>query len=123
MRVVAPLLAMKVYRWIAASGIASLIGWLALAILALKALVPGPGLDQRPVHREVIGGKQLTGARLLQYLLEESIGHFALQQTLTILGKYRHVPHCLVHIEPHEPAIKNVVVQLLHQLPLTADRV
>jgi hypothetical protein len=40
MRVVAPLLAMKVYGWIAASRFAPLIGRLALAILALKALVP-----------------------------------------------------------------------------------
>jgi hypothetical protein len=59
-----------------------------LTVLALKALVSGPGLDQRPVHREVIGGKQLLAARLPQNLIKESIGHLALQQPLTILGKH-----------------------------------
>lgn len=31
------------------------------------------------------------------------------------------IPHRLVHIEAGEPAIKNVVLRLLHQLPLAAD--
>jgi hypothetical protein len=57
------------------------------AVLALKALVHGPSLDQRPIHRAVIGLKQLPGAGLPQHLLEDAIGHFALQQPLSVLQR------------------------------------
>ena len=35
----------------------------------------------------------------------------------------RRRPDRVVHAEPHEPAKQQVVIQLLHQLPLAADRV
>src|SRR5271155_360408 len=116
MRVITPLIAVKVYRRIAAA----VFGRRRLAILALKTLLARPGFNQRAVHREVIGREQLLRPRLFQYFFEEAIRHFALQQPLAILREHGHIPHRVVHVEPNEPAIKNVVVELLYQLPLAA---
>ena len=62
-------------------------------------------------------------ARLLHHRQQQLLGNLALNQTLPVLGKYRHIPHRVVDVESHKPAEKHVVVQLLHQLPLAAHRV
>src|SRR5207245_2001814 len=36
---------------------------------------------------------------------------------------HRHIPHLVVQVQTHEPPEQQIVVQLLHQHPLTADRV
>src|ERR1019366_5685295 len=42
---------------------------------------------------------------------------------LSVLREHRHVPHLIVRIQAHEPAVQQVELDLFHQLPLTADRI
>ena len=97
--------------------------WPGGPVFALEALVAGPGLDQGAVHREVLGGKQLAGPGLRQHLLEEGLGDLAFQQAIAVLGEHGHVPHRIVDVQIHEPTEEQVVLELLHQLPLGANRV
>jgi len=46
----------------------------------LKALLTGPGLDQRAIHREVLVGKIRLG--LLQHALEEFLRHLLVEQPI-----------------------------------------
>ena len=60
--------------------------------------------------------------RLGQHAREEGLRDIAIQQALPVLRERRRVPDRLVHVQPDEPAEQQVVIQLLHQLPLTAHR-
>lgn len=55
--------------------------------------------------------------------LQEQPRGLALEQPLRVLGKRRGVPNRLVGVQTHEPAEQHVGAQVLHQLPLDADRV
>src|SRR5437870_10247297 len=44
-------------------------------------------------------------------------------QALTVLGEHRDVPHHRIQRQPDKPAEQQIVVELLHQLPLRAYRV
>ena len=116
---IAPPLPMEVHR-----GIARIIGRRRSAgALPLEALVPGPGLDQRAVDREVLGREQLARLGLGQHALEEGPRDVALEQPLPILGEHGGVPDRVIHAQAHEPAEEQVVIQLLHELPLAAHGV
>jgi hypothetical protein len=45
----------------------------------------------------------------------------ALEQPIAVLREHRRHPHRLVNPKPDEPAVEQVVIELLHQLPLRAD--
>ncbi len=90
---------------------------------ARKLFCPAQASNQRPVHREVLVRQQLLRPRLRDHLLEKRFGDFSFQQPLPVLGEHRHVPHLVVHAQPHEPPEQQVVVQLLHQQPLAAHPV
>jgi len=45
------------------------------------------------------------------------------QQSFAILAEHRVVPHWFIHFQPHKPSEQQVIVHLLHQHPLAADRV
>ena len=77
---------------------------------SLEALVPGPRLDQRAAHGEMLVREQVRLARLGQH-------------PLAVLREHAVVPDRIVHLQPPEPAQEQVVVELLHQQPLAADRV
>src|SRR5450631_3832495 len=62
-------------------------------------------------------------SRLFDHRKQQLIGYFALDQTLPVLGKHRHVPDRIVDVQTHEPAKQQVVVQLLHQLTLRPHRI
>ena len=47
----------------------------------------------------------------------------AVQQPVPILGEHRRVPDRVIHVQADKPAEQQVVVQLLHQHPLAANRV
>ena len=91
------------------------------SILGAEALVRGPGLDQGAVHGEVIVTHEAL--RLLVHRREKLLRYFAVEQSVSVLGEHRMVPHRVVHAQTHEPAEQQVVVQLLDQLALRADRV
>ncbi len=109
MRVVAPLVPVKVARLIIT------------AVLFLKTFLAGPGFDQRAIHREVF--IRHIPPRLFPHALEKHSRHFLIQQPLAILAEHRVIPHRFVHFHAHEPAEQQVVVELLHQHPLAADRI
>src|SRR5207249_2274889 len=50
-------------------------------------------------------------------------GDVALQEAVAVLGEHRGHPHWVVGLEADEPAVEQIVVELLHELPLTADGV
>jgi len=112
MRVVGALLAMEV-RAIAAIGIGPILG--------AEALVRGPGLDQRAVDGEVIVRHE--SLRLLVHRREKLLRHLAVQQPVAVLREHGVVPHRVVHAQAHEPAEQQVIVDLLDQLALRADRI
>src|SRR6202453_523636 len=62
-------------------------------------------------------------SRLFDNRKQQLLGYFALNQTLPVLGKHRHIPNRGVDVQTHEPAEQQVIVQLLNQLPLRAHRI
>ncbi len=81
----------------------------------------GPGLNQRPIHREMFIGHKRPGS--LQHPLEKRLGDLFIQQALTILAVHRVIPHRLVHLHPYKPPEQQVVLQLLDQHSFAADRI
>ena len=67
--------------------------------------------------------RQVGCFRLLQNPVEELLRDVAFQQTIPILTEHRRHPHRLVRVQTDKPPEQQVVLQLLHQHPLTADRV
>lgn len=91
--------------------------------LRLDTLLAGPGFDQRAIDDEVLIGQEAMGLSLREDLLEERRGHRAFQQTVPVLGEDGHIPHRGIQIETDKPAEQQVVLQCLHQEPLTAETV
>jgi hypothetical protein len=54
---------------------------------------------------------------------EEAPGDLLIQEPIPILREHRRHPDRLVHVHADEPAKQQVVVQLLYEQPLAADRV
>src|SRR5512145_83324 len=87
-------------------------------ILFLKALLPGPRFDQCAIHREVLVGQKPLLPRLRMDLFKKLLRDVPSQKTLPVLTEYRGVPHPIVHVEPHKPPKKQIVIELLHEQPL-----
>ncbi len=94
---------------------------LGLPVFALKTLLAGPGLDQRAIDGEVLVGHQAGGP--FDHAPEAAPGDLLIEQPVAILGERRRVPDPIVHRQADEPAKQQVVIELLHQQPLAADRV
>ena len=120
MRGIAAVLAMKVDGWVPRIIRRRLVG--RVLVLWIKALQARPGFNQRPVDGEVFHRQEVPLPRLGQHAREEGLRDIAIQQALPVLRERRRVPDRLVHVQPDEPAEQQVVIQLLHQLPLTAHR-
>ena len=61
---------------------------------------------------------------LLHLLNERKLAWGTIQGArIAVLGEHRMVPHCIVHTQAHEPAKQEVVVNLLDQQSLRANRV
>ena len=118
MRLVAALLAAKL-AFAVAAGIRRLIR----AIFAPKALHRGPGLDQGSIHREMIVREQLLDPGLVEHRDHELHRHIAFEQPFAVLGEDRCVPDRRIHRQADKPAEQQIIVKLLHQLPLGADRI
>src|SRR5215469_12180746 len=61
--------------------------------------------------------------RLFHHRQKKLLARLAGNQTLPVLAENRHVPHRIIHLQAHKPTEQQVVVQLLHQLTLRANRV
>src|SRR5215470_14567455 len=55
-------------------------------VLAAKALLPSPSLDQRAIHREVLVRHQPR--RLLFYVREELLRQILVQQSVAVLAEH-----------------------------------
>src|SRR5215813_7763221 len=116
MRGVAGLLAMEI-----ALAIAARARRITRAVLRLEALHRRPGCNLRPVDREMLVRQQPTQLRMLHERGQKLPRHVCFKQTIAVLREHRRNPYRLVHAETNEPAVEQVVVELLHQLPLRAD--
>ena len=94
-----------------------------LRILALITLHTRPRFQQRSIHREVFVREQTPLPRLLQYGLEEGLGNVPIEQARAVFGEHGHIPDGIVHVQAHEPAEQQVIVELFHQQPFAAHRV
>src|ERR1700730_16494326 len=90
---------------------------------ALETLMSSPGLDQRAVDGKMLVREEALDTRLSEHRVEKALRYLGHQQTLAVLGEDGHVPHRIVDVEPHKPAKQEVVIELLHQKPLAAQRV
>ena len=110
MRVVLPLLTAEVSSVVVGA-----------SVFPLETLLTRPRLDQRPVDGEVLVRQQIL--RALDDAPEEAAGDLLVEQAVPILREDRGAPDRLVHLHPDEPPEQQVVIQLLHQQPLAANRI
>src|SRR5450631_2591175 len=94
-----------------------------LLVFRLEAFVARPGFDQCAVDRKMVFAQVARRARLLEDCAKELLGDVAVEEALAVLGKHRHVPYDVVHVETNEPAVEHIVIELLHHHPLTANRI
>lgn len=92
------------------------------AVLGHKALVAGPGLDHRAVDAEVLVGHETLPLGKMQYATEELACDVGAEQTVAIDAEDGAVPHRVIHAQANEPSEQQVVVELLDELALAADR-
>jgi len=114
MRRVTPRLALEIHR-----GIAPRRCGRAAAVLGLKALVAGPGLDHRAIHTEMLVAHEALPFSQVQHPLEEFAGQLRAQQAIPVDAEDRPVPDRRVHLQPDEPTEHQVVVRI--PVTVTAD--
>lgn len=88
-----------------------------------EALVTGPGFEERPVHGEMFVRQELMLVRQAQHRAEERLRDVPREQAIAVLGEDRRHPNRIVRREPDEPAVEQIVIQLLHELPLAPNGV
>lgn len=94
-----------------------------LAVASTHALDRRPGFNERPIDTEVLRGEQPLAPRPPADAPQQLPRHPILNQPVPVLGEGRVIPDPIIHRQTHEPAKQQVVVQLLTQEPLGADRV
>src|SRR6266568_9231683 len=92
-------------------------------ILALEALQRGPGFDQRPINGKVLVREQSERLRLRDSLPEELASNLSLQQALAVSTEARMIEARLVQLHVQKPAEQQIVVELLTEQPLAANRI
>src|SRR6266487_1747083 len=97
--------------------------FVAAAVLGAEALVRSSRLDQRSIHRKMLVRQQRLDLRVVEKLGHEFGKHLAVLQSVAVLREGGRVPDRVVGRKPHEPAIQEIVVQLLHQLAFRPDAV
>ena len=93
------------------------------AIAGFENLVPGPGLDQRAVHAEVLATEPVVLIGNRKHLVEQCDHRVMLNQALAVLGKHRRHPNRVIHRQADEPTKQQVVLRLLHQQALRTNAV
>ena len=95
----------------------------AAAVLGAETLVRGPRLDQRSVHRKMLVRQQRLDLRMVQKFGHELGKHRAGLQPIAVLREGCRVPDRVVGRKSHEPAVQEIVVQLLHELAFRPNAV
>ncbi len=110
-----------------AAGLASEVTAIGIGIVPIvlghQALVSRPGLDQGAIHAEVLLGQPLLLIGLFEHFVEEDHHGLVFDQALTVLAEHGGHPARIVHRQANEPSKQQVVLRLLHQLPLGANAV
>ncbi len=119
---------MRIIRALLTAKIASIIAATAStratrAVLGSKALVRRLCCDHRAVDAEMLIAQKARHPSLLNDGLEQLTGDVCLEQPIAVLAEGRVIPHRLIHRQPDEPAEQKVVLELLDQPPLAADRI
>ena len=94
-----------------------------LGLLRFEAFVRRPGFDQRAINREVLVRQKRFHLLMFEKLGHKLLEHIAFLKAFPVLGEYGRVPDRIVRREADEPAKQQIVVELLHQLALGADRI
>src|SRR5262245_39090304 len=118
MRIVAAPLALEVTFAIAAAR-----RRLVRAILGAEALHRGPSRNLRAVDREVLVRQQAAHLLVVQKFGQELGRSLRFQQPFAVLREHRRHPDRLVDPEPGNTAVQKVIVEMLHELRLGAERV
>ena len=79
--------------------------------------------DQRAINREVLVRQRRFHLLMVEKLGHELLEHIAFLKAFPVLGEHGRVPDRIVRREADEPAKQQIVVELLHQLALGADRI
>ena len=95
---------------------------IARAILWAKALHAGPGVDQGAIDREMVGRQQGLDLPQRQKAGQKLLRHIRRKEAVTVVAEHRRMPHARVNRQADEPAKEQIVVDLLHQLPLASHR-
>src|SRR5580704_8383855 len=85
----------------------------AAAVLGAETLVRGPRLDQRSVHRKMLVRQQRLDLRMVQKFGHELGKHRASLQPIALLRESSRIPDRVVGRKSHEPAVQEIVVQLI----------
>ncbi len=91
--------------------------------LRLETLHRRPGLHQGAVDREMIIRQQRCHLAMRQDGGHDLARYVRGQQPVAVLREHGRDPDGIVNPEAHEPAEQQVIIHLLHELPLGADRV
>jgi hypothetical protein len=112
MRVVATLLAVEIALAVAAGR-----RRVARPVLRHQALHRSPRLNLRAVDREVLVREKGAHLPVGQKFGEELARHLSPEQPVAVLAEHRRNPDRIIDAQADKPAIKQIVLQLLHQLP------
>jgi len=93
------------------------------AVLRPEALLARPGLDQRAVDREMFRGQHSRLSASVITSVKNASTTLCSSSRVAILGEHRVVPDLVVDRQSDEPAKQQIVLQLLDQLALGANRV
>jgi hypothetical protein len=75
------------------------------------------------IDREVLAAQELPNLRVVEHGRQELSRDLALEQPVAVGRERGRVPDQIGDPEPDQPAEQKVIVQLLHQQPLRANRV
>lgn len=93
------------------------------SVLEAEASLARPGFHESAVDDEMLLREQPAPPRLLHDVSQHLFDDLALENAIPILAEGAGIPHIGSGFKGVEPSHKEVVAQLLHQHPLTADRV
>jgi hypothetical protein len=83
----------------------------------------GAHLSTAALAIAVIAGQQLAHLPQIQHADEELGGDVAVKQPIPVLAENGIIPYWIVDRKSDKPAEQQIVVELLHQLPLGSHRV
>lgn len=94
-----------------------------IAVLADKAFVRSPGIDQRAIDAEMLVAGQFAPLGQAAYSNEKGARDLLGEQAVAILREGGVVPDASIGGQANKPAKQHVVVQWLDPQPFGADRV